>query len=76
MLPAYLSTDISSFYNSGINLFLVDHACYKLCNIWLLLFKNKSRSYHYTGPGASYWSENSVAVITQDMVVDCILVYL
>ena len=55
-------------------MFLVDYACYKLCNIWLLLFKNKSRSYHYTG--APYWSENSVAVITQDMVVDCILVYL
>ena len=26
------STDISSFYYADINLFLIDYACYKLCN--------------------------------------------
>ena len=49
MSPASWSTDLSSFYYSGINLFLTDYVCYKLCNIWLLLFENNSRIYHYTG---------------------------
>ena len=62
------STDISSFYYSDINLFLIDYACCKLCSIWLLLFLNISRSYHYTG--ASHWRKNIVAVITQDRVID------
>ena len=70
MWPASLCTDISSFYYSDINLSLAECACYKLGNIWLLLCENISRSYHYTGPGASYWTKNIVAVITQDRVID------
>ena len=61
-------TDISSFNYSDINLFLIDYACCKLCNVWLLLFENNSRSYHYSG--ASHWRKNIVAVITQDRVID------
>ena len=64
--PAYLSTDISSSYCSDFNLFLVDYACCKLCNIWLLLFESNYKSYHYTGPGAWQWRKNIVVVITQD----------
>ena len=30
------------FYYSGINLFLIDYARCKLCNMWLLLFNNNS----------------------------------
>ena len=70
MWPASLSTDISSFYYSDINLSLAECACCKLGNIWLLLCENISRSYHYTGPGASHWTKNIVAVITQDRVID------
>ena len=62
------STDIPSFYYSDINLFLIDYACCKLCNIWLFQFKINSRSYHYTG--ASHWRKNIVAVITQDRVIN------
>ena len=62
------STDVSSFYYSDINLFLIDYACCKLCNIWLLLFENNFRSYHYTG--ASHWRKNIVAVVTQGRVRD------
>ena len=62
------STDLSSFYYSGIDLFLIYNVCCKLCNISLLFFENNSRSYHYTG--ASYWRKNTVAVITQDRVID------
>ena len=62
------STDVSSFYYSDINLFLIDYACCKLCNIWLLLFDNNFRSYHYTG--ASHWRKNIVAVVTQGRVRD------
>ena len=51
------STDISSFYYSDINLFLIDYVCCKLCNIWLLLLENNSRSYHN-------------ALIIQDRVID------
>ena len=47
MRPASWSTDI--FYYSDINLFLIDYGCCKLCDIWLLLFENNSRSYHYEG---------------------------
>ena len=65
---AFWSTDISSFYYSVTNLFLIDYVCCKLSNIWLLLFENNSRSYHYTG--ASHWRNNIVAVITQDRVID------
>ena len=50
-----------------INLFLINDACSKLCNIWLLFFENNSRSYHYTG--ALRWME-SVAVITQDRMIN------
>ena len=35
MWPASWSTDISSFYYSDINLFLIYYACCKLCNSWL-----------------------------------------
>ena len=58
---------LSSFYCSDINLFLIDHTCYKPCNIWLLLFENNSKSYHYTG--AAHWRKNNVAVITQSRVM-------
>ena len=51
-----------------ILMFLIDYACCKLCNIWLLLFENNFRSYHYTG--ASHWRKNIVAVVTQDRVID------
>ena len=63
-----LSTDVSLFYYSDINLFLIDYACCKLRNIWLLLFENNFSSYHYTG--ASHWRKNIVAVVTQDRVID------
>ena len=59
---------ISLFYYSDSNLFVIDYAYCKLCNIWLLLFENNSRSYHYTG--ASHWRKNIVAVITQDRLID------
>ena len=49
-------------------LFLIDYVCCKLCNIWLLLFQDNSRSYHNTG--ASRWKENIGAVISQDRVID------
>ena len=68
MLPASWSTDISSFYYSDINLFLIDYTCCKLCNIWLLLFENNSRSYYYIG--ALHWRKNIVVVVTQDRVID------
>ena len=66
--PASWSTDISSFCYSDIDLFFIDYACCKLCNTWLLLFENNSRSYHSTW--ASHWRKNIVAVITQDRVID------
>ena len=66
--PTSWSTDISSFYDSDINLFLIAYACYKLCNIWLLLFENNSRSYNFTE--ASNWRKNIASVITQDRVID------
>ena len=44
MWPASLSTDISSFYYSDINLFLIDYTWCKLYNIWLLRCENNSRS--------------------------------
>ena len=49
-------------------IFLIDHACCKLCNIWLLLLENNSRSYHCTG--VSHWRKNTVAVTTQDRVIN------
>ena len=49
-------------------MFLIDYACYELCNIWLLFFENNSRSHHSTG--ASHWSINIVAAIIQDRVID------
>ena len=39
-----LETYISSFCHSGINLFLIHYACCKLCDIWLLLLENNTRS--------------------------------
>ena len=66
--PASWSHDISSFYSSDISLFLINYTCCKLCNIWLLLFENNSRCYHYTG--VSHWRKNIAAVITQDRVID------
>ena len=57
-----------SFYYSGINLFLIDYAYCKLCNIWLLLIENNSRSSHCTR--ASHWRKNIVAVISQGRVID------
>ena len=68
MRPASWSHDIYSFYYSDINLFLIDYACCKLCNIWLLLFENIARNYHYTGP--LHWRKSIVAVITQDRMID------
>ena len=68
MRPASSSTDISLFYFSDINLLLIDYGCCKLSNIWLLLFENSSRSYHYTG--ASHLRKNIVAVITQARLTD------
>ena len=68
MSPASWIIDIYSFYYSDINLLLIDYACCKLCNIWLLIFESNSRSYHYTG--ASHWRKKIVAVITQDRVGD------
>ena len=44
MRPASWSDDKSSFYYSDINLFLIDDTWCKLCNIWLLLCENNSRS--------------------------------
>ena len=49
-------------------MFLIDYACCRLCNTWLVLFENNSRSYHYAG--ASHWRKNIVAVITHDRVGD------
>ena len=66
--PASWSNDISSFYYSDIYLFLIYYACCKLCNIWLLLFENNSRSCQYTG--ASHWRKRIVAVITQNRATD------
>ena len=63
-----LGAPISLFYYSNVNLFLIDYVCCKLCNIWLLLFENNSRSYHYTG--ASYRRKIIVAVITQDRAIN------
>ena len=57
-----------SFYYSGINLFLIDYAYCKLCNIWLLLIENNSRSSHCTR--TSHWRKNIVAVISQGRVID------
>ena len=68
MWPASWRTTISSCYYSDINLFLIDYVWFKLCNTWLLLFKNNSRSYHCTG--AWHWKKNIVAVITQDKVIE------
>ena len=68
MWPDSWSTNISSFYYSYINLFVIDYACCKLCNIWSLLFENNSRSYHYTG--AWHWRKTIVPFITQDKVID------
>ena len=65
--PASWRTDISSFYFSDINLFLIDYAYWELCNTGLLLFNNNSRSYHYTG--VSHWRKNIVRVITQVRVI-------
>ena len=45
----YLNKNISSLYYSDINLFLIDYAYCKLCNIWLILFENSSRNHHHTG---------------------------
>ena len=68
MWPASWSIYIYSFYYYDINLFLIDYACCRLCNTWLVLFESNSRSYHYTG--ASHWRKNIVAVITHDRVGD------
>ena len=59
---------MSPFYYSDINLFLIDYARCKLCNIWSLLVENKSRNYHYTA--VSHWKKNIVEGFTQDRVID------
>ena len=56
------------YLHSDIDLFFIDYTCCKLCNTWLLLFENNSRSYHSTW--ASHWRKNFIAVITQDRVID------
>ena len=68
MRPASWSIDIYSFYYSDINLFLIDYACCKLCNIWLLLFENNSRSYHYTG--SSHWRKKHYCSYYTGWVID------
>ena len=40
----FLAALIHLFFNFDINLFLIDDTWCKLCNIWLLLRENKSRS--------------------------------
>ena len=49
------------------NLFLIGNACCKLCNMWLLLFENNSRSYYYTED--SQWRKNIVEVIGWQMTI-------
>ena len=66
--PASWKADISSFYYSDINLFLIHYACCRLCNTWLLLFEDSSRSYHFAG--ASHWRKNIAAAITQDRMIN------
>ena len=68
MWPASSSTDISSFYCSDINLFLIDYTWCKLCNIRLLLFENNSRSTNIQELNTG--GKEIVAVITQDRVID------
>ena len=55
--PAFWSTDISKFYYSDINLFLIDDAGCKICNIWLLLFESNSRTITILdlNTGGKYW---------------------
>ena len=53
---------------SKLNLFLIDYACFKLRNVWLLLWGYNSKSYHYTW--ASDWRKNFAAVIAEDRKVD------
>ena len=54
-----------------ILMFLIDDAWCKLCNIWLLLCKNNSRSITIPDTGAQLrLQENIAAVITQDRVID------
>ena len=57
----WICRNIPSFPCSDINLFLIDHACYKLCNIWLLLSENNFMNYYYTG--ALYWREKLILKI-------------
>ena len=66
--PASWKADISLFYYSDINLFLIHYTCCRLCNTWLLLFEDSSRSYHFAG--ASHWRKNIAAVITQDRMIN------
>ena len=68
MWPASSSTDMSSFYCSDINLFLIDYTWCKLCNIRLLLFENNSRSINIQELNTG--GKEIVAVITQDRVID------
>ena len=68
MWPASSSTDISSFYCSDINLFLIDYTWCKLCNIRLLLFENNSKSINIQELNTG--GKEIVAVITQDRVID------
>ena len=67
-VTSFLEHWLSSFFYSDINLFLIDYACCKLCNIWLLLFGNNTRNFHHAG--ASHWRKNIVAVIKQVRVID------
>ena len=55
--PTSWSPGTSSCYCSDINLFLIDYAWLKLCNKWLLLFENNSKS-------LTLVEKNIVAVIT------------
>ena len=50
-----------------ILMFLIDDGWCKLCNIWLLLCENRSRS--ITIPELTL-EENIIAAITQDRVID------
>ena len=64
-----INIQCAGMYLHFIIWFLIDYACCKLRNIWLLLFDSKSRSYYYTG--ASHWRKNVVAVIKNRTFYTC-----
>ena len=67
----YVTSFLEHWYNliyySDINLFLIDDAWRKVCNIWLLLCEINSRLSLYQ---SLTLKENIVAVISQDRMID------